>query len=221
MKKKQVTHEEERLTAVKGSERAVSRIATRILGAISIFAMLVLLPAATQAQLLYGTLVGNVTDQTGAAVVGATVAATDAGTGISHNATTDGNGIYRINDLDAGTYTVAISAKSFAGATGKGILIEANVERRFDVQLRPAAVGQTVTVTTAPPELQTDNATVANELESAQVQNLLTTAGYNMRNFQSLFQVLPGFSPPGEQHSEAGNPGDTYDVQRQWRVGQQ
>jgi hypothetical protein len=82
-------------------------------------------------------------------------------------------------------------------------------ERRFDAQLQPASVGQTVLVTAAPPELQTDTATVTSELETTEVRTLVTTAGYRMRTFQSLFQVLPGFSPPGEQHSEAGNPADT------------
>lgn len=187
--------------------RACSR---RVLFALFCVGLLTMgIPRLAQAQVLYGTLVGNVTDQTGAAVVGATVVATNAGTGISHTMSTDSNGIYRITNLDAGTYKVTISAKLFATSEGNGILIETNTERRFDAQLHPASVGQTVTVTTAPPELQTDTATVANELETAQVQNLLTTAGYNMRNFQSLFQVLPGFSPPGEQHSEAGNPADT------------
>ena len=108
-----------------------------------------------------------------------------------------------------GTYKVSISANTFATTNGEGVIIEANTERRFDAQLRPQSVGLTVTVTSAPPELQTDNATVANELESAQVQTLVTTAGFNMRNFQSLFLVLPGFSPPTEQHSESGNPADT------------
>jgi hypothetical protein len=111
--------------------------------------------------------------------------------------------------LIQGTYKVSISANTFATTNGEGVIIEANTERRFDAQLRPQSVGLTVTVTSAPPELQTDNATVANELESAQVQTLVTTAGFNMRNFQSLFLVLPGFSPPTEQHSESGNPADT------------
>lgn len=159
------------------------------------------------AQTLYGTLVGNVTDSTGAAVVGATVVATDAGTGIAKTATTDGSGIFRLSNLGAATYKVSISAKAFATALGQGI--ETNTERRFDAQLQPASVGQTIMVTAAPPELQTDTANVTSELETAQVQTLVTTAGLNMRNFQSLFVLLPGFWPPGEQHSESGNPADT------------
>ena len=172
-------------------------------------AIAILLAVPAFAQTLYGTLVGNVTDSTGAAVVGAMVVATNAGTGIATTVTTDSSGAFRLSNLGAGTYKVSISAKSFASTVGAGIEVQTNNERRFDAQLQTATVGQTILVTAAPPELQTDTATVTSELETAQVQTLVTTAGLNMRNFQSLFVLLPGFSPPGEQHSESGNPADT------------
>lgn len=162
-----------------------------------------------RAQVLYGTLVGNVSDASGAAVVGATVVATDVATGVAKTGITDGSGIYRLSDLGAGTYNISITANTFAGTMGHGIIIQTNTETRFDAQMQPAAVGQTVTVTGAPPELQTDTAIVSSELEAAQVQNLITTPGTNMRNFQSLYMTLPGFTPPTTDHSEAGNPGDT------------
>jgi hypothetical protein len=162
-----------------------------------------------RAQVLYGTLVGNVTDMSGSAIAGATVVATEMSTDIAKTTTTDSSGSYRFSDLEPGTYSVSVNANTFGKVESRGIAIRANNEERFDAKLRPAAVGSSVTVTAAPPELQTDTATVTSELETAQVQSLVTTAGLNMRNFQSLFVVLPGFSPPGEQHSEAGNPGDT------------
>ena len=161
------------------------------------------------AQVLYGTLVGNVTDTTGAAVVGAAVVATNTGTSVSKTAMTDSSGSYRISDLEPGTYAISVTSSTFAKVSTQGVILQGNSEQRFDAKLKPAAAGTTITVTAAPPELQTDTANVTNELETAQVQNIVTTAGLNMRNFQSLFVVLPGFSPPGEQHSEAGNPADT------------
>ena len=176
---------------------------------VSLVAIILLLPPLTHAQTLYGTLIGNVTDATGAAVAGATVVATNAGTGIAKTATTDNSGTFRLSDMEAGTYRVSISAKSFASTVEQGIEIQTNTERRFDVKLQPGSVGQTIVVTAALPELQTDTATVTSELETEQVQTLVTTAGLNMRNFQSLLVLLPGFSPPGEQHSESGNPADT------------
>jgi hypothetical protein len=141
--------------------------------------------------------------------MGATVVATDSETGIAKTTTTDSSGTFRLSDLGTGTYNVSISARAFATAMAQGIEIQTNTERRFDAQLQPASVGQTIIVTAAPAELQTDTANVASELETVQVQTLVTPAGVNMRNFQSLFVLLPGFSPPGEQHSESGNPADT------------
>lgn len=172
-------------------------------------AVAIFLVSPASAQTLYGTLVGNVTDASGAAVVGAAVTATDPATGLTATATTDSSGGYRLSNLAPGTYAVSVAAKSFGTVNSREVLLQANTERRFDAQLQPASVGQTIMVTAAPPELQTDTATVTSELETTEVRTLVTTAGYNMRNFQSLFQVLPGFSPPGEQHSEAGNPADT------------
>jgi Carboxypeptidase regulatory-like domain/TonB dependent receptor-like, beta-barrel len=180
-----------------------------LLGLLLVTLLAILMPGSSQAQVLYGTLVGNVTDASGAAVVGATVVATDLGTGIAKTGITDSSGIYRLSNLAAGTYKVSISASTFASTLGQGIVIQTNTEQRYDAQLKPASVGQTVTVTGAPPELQTDSATVSSDLETTQLQTLDATPGANMRNFQSLYITLPGFTPPTADHSEAGNPGDT------------
>src|ERR1035437_1464291 len=95
-----------------------------------------------KAQVLYGTLVGNVTDATGAAVADATVVATNTGTGIAKTVTTDKVGAFRVSNLDSGLYKVSISAKSFATTIGKDILVQPNTERRFDAILQPQSVGQ-------------------------------------------------------------------------------
>jgi hypothetical protein len=179
-----------------------------LMGAIALLALL-LVNSTANAQVLYGTLVGNVNDSSGLPVSGATVVVTDTSTNGAKATTTDSSGGYRFSDLEPGTYTVSVTGKTFGNVLSQGIAIQANTEQRFDAQLKPAVVGQSVTVTAAPPELQTDTANVTNELETAQVQTLVTTAGLNMRNFQSLFVVLPGFSPPAETHSESGNPADT------------
>lgn len=181
----------------------------RLLVLLAILAASLPITVSLQAQVLYGTLVGNVTDQSGAVVVGAAVVATNTATGVSTKAVTDNSGIYRFSNLQTGTYKVSITAPSFATTNSEAVVIQTNIERRFDAQLHPATVGQSVTVTSAPPELQTDSATPTSELETEQVQTIDTTAGLNMRNFQSLLILLPGISPPVETHSESGNPSDT------------
>jgi hypothetical protein len=192
----------------KGAQNS-RRPAPELLTLLIAFAILIVTSGVAHAQVLYGTLLGRVSDTTGAAVSGATLVATDHATNISKTTTADGSGDYRFSDLEPGTYSLSVSAKTFGKVEGQGIIVQANTEQRFDAQLKPASVGQVVTVNAAPPDLQTDTANVTSELETTEVQTLVTTAGLNMRNFQSLFVVLPGFSPPGEQHSESGNPADT------------
>ena len=65
------------------------------------------------AQVLYGSIVGNVTDQTGAVVPSATLTVTNTSTGLSRQATSDAAGYYSIPNLPEGTYDLSISARGF------------------------------------------------------------------------------------------------------------
>jgi len=67
-----------------------------------------------KAQVLYGTLTGNVTDSTGAVVTSASVTATNTGTGAIRTVTVNGDGLYTIENLQPGTYTVSVTANGFA-----------------------------------------------------------------------------------------------------------
>src|SRR6185436_20665244 len=66
------------------------------------------LPGTTHAQVLYGSLTGNVTDSAGAAVPGATVSVVNNGTSVTKETTTNGDGIYQFSDLLPGAYKVSI-----------------------------------------------------------------------------------------------------------------
>ena len=75
--------------------------------------VLCLLPAQIQAQVLYGSLLGNVTDPNGAVVPSASVTATNQGTGVSKSVTTDSSGTYQFVDLQAGTYYIKVTMSGF------------------------------------------------------------------------------------------------------------
>ena len=83
-----------------------------ILAALAI-SIVVAIPKPGAAQVLYGTLVGNVVDPTGAVVPGATVTVTQTQTALTRQAQTDSRGGYTVSTLPAGTYTVRIEAKGF------------------------------------------------------------------------------------------------------------
>lgn len=159
----------------------------------------------SQAQVLYGTLTGNVTDQTGAVLPNAQVEARNMATGATRQGTTDASGIYRFAALLPGTYKVTVAATGFASAVTDNVQVVANNVVRVDAQLKVAAQAQQVTVTGEASVLQTDRADVHTDLTARQIENLPTMSTQG-RNFQSLLRIIPGVGLTSETNSLAGNP---------------
>src|SRR5256884_5161177 len=155
------------------------------------------------AQVLYGSIVGNVVDQNGAVIPGAAVLATNQGTGVAANTTTDGVGEYNFVTLQAGTYTIKVAAAGFKTFERRDLVVEANNIMRTDVKLEVGSMEQSVTVTGEAPVLQTDRAETRANVSSVELQNLPVPLG---RNYQQLFRTLPGFAPPFNSHSIPTNP---------------
>jgi len=160
-------------------------------------------PSASRAQVLYGSLIGNVTDASGAAVAGAKVEALHLSMGISKQAVCDEHGSYVINDLQPGVYRVTFTTPNFGTVVQENVQLDANTDRRVDAQLQVAQVNQSVTVDASVLALQTERADVNTQIQQTQVANL--PLGSN-RNFQTLMKLVPGSSPPAPSHSSAGNP---------------
>ncbi len=161
------------------------------------------MPTLASAQVLYGTLLGNVTDQTGAPIPNAKVEALNTLTGQLKSSATDDRGAYFFNDLQTGTYKVTIASPAFGKMQQDNLRINANTTVRFDAAMSVAGVNESVTVAATASVLKTDKADVSAQLSRQQVTDLPMGAG---RNFQSLYRTIPGFSPPAEAHSDAGNP---------------
>ena len=156
-------------------------------------------------QTLYGSLTGNVTDSTGAAIPGAKVEALNKGTSLVKTDKTDERGVYLFNDLLPGTYKITISAPSFGSRVTEGAAISLNTVLRIDATLTVSQVVESVDVSASAVTLQTDRADINSQIQSTQIANLplINSQG---RNFQELYKVLPGFTPPVEAHSDSGNP---------------
>ncbi|HEX7770987.1 MAG TPA: carboxypeptidase-like regulatory domain-containing protein, partial [Pyrinomonadaceae bacterium] len=182
-----------------------------------LFLAVLLVPAVTWAQVLYGSLVGNVTDPNGAAVSGAKVELTNVATGDVSTVMTDDRGAYSLNDLQVGVYKIAISRSSFKTTVKEGVRIDANKTYRFDAQLEIGGLEETVLITAGPDAtLQTDRADV-NVTQTARQINNLPLFGSVGRNYQSMLQLIPGTTRGtgsfflnangnGEDNSAAGNP---------------
>jgi len=167
--------------------------------------LLILSTTEIQAQVLYGTITGNVTDSSGAVINSATVTAANEATGVSRTVITNAEGIYLFQDLQPGTYTITITASNFATFRTTGVQVAPNQITRSDAQLRIGSSQQVVEVNAQTVPLQTDRADVNTEIGRVQLAELPTTSSYG-RNFQSLYKLVPGFTPPAEQNSSGGNP---------------
>lgn len=158
-----------------------------------------------RAQVLYGSLTGKVADPSDAAVPDVKVEALNQATGISRTSLTDGSGLYSFNDLQPGVYRVTFSAPAFRTHVQENFEILANNVRRMDIKLEVAQITEAVTVSGSAMVLQTDRSDLNFQIQQTQITNLPFT-GNAGRNWQALYKILPGFSPPAELHSDAGNP---------------
>src|SRR5256885_2306746 len=111
-------------------------------------AVLAAIAAAPQcdAQVLYGSLTGNITDPASAAVPGVTVEATNLGTNVKAETKTDERGIYRFTNLQPGLYKVSITAPSFRPYSETNVAVQPNEIRRVDVKLQISQTTETIEV---------------------------------------------------------------------------
>ena len=161
-------------------------------------------PARLDAQVLYGNLVGTVTDDSGAAVPGATVTATNKETNYVRTSVSGDTGTYSFTNVQAGTYDVKVSLQGFKEFVKTDVPVSVNEVARVDVQLAVGALTETVTVASAVQLLQTDKADTHTELKS---QTITTLPLDQNRNYQTLINLVPGATPARQQNSEVDTPG--------------
>ena len=155
------------------------------------------------AQVLYGSIVGNVTDSTGGAMPGATVTIEQTETKLKRELVTDAAGAYHFTAVPTGTYTVSVTMTGFRTFGRQNVPVTLNSVARVDAKLEVGQLTETVSVSAETPILQTDRAEVRAELTSRQLTELPVPVG---RNYQQLFKTLPGFTPPADAHSIPSNP---------------
>ena len=171
---------------------------------VSLLAVLSFLVSArpANAQLLQGSITGNVTDASQAAVAGAKVVATEATTNFTRDTTTNAAGVYNLPTMPPGSYTVTVTAPSFSTSAITGVRVSPEEVTRTNVILTIGQLSQTVEVTAEANTLQTDRAEIRDDVGSRALLNVPVPIG---RNYQSLFITLPGVSPPTNANSFTAN----------------
>ena len=167
---------------------------------------LIAAPAPASAQAVTGTLLGNVTDTSGAAVPGVTVTALEVATGISRTAVSNEAGSYSFPSLTNGMYTVSAELQGFKRVVHENIKVDVNTTIRVDMVLTVGALTEAVTVSAERPVLQTDRTDTGRIIESKMVTDIPLT--FN-RNFQSILVTVPGATRPHREHSAFFNSQDS------------
>jgi hypothetical protein len=155
------------------------------------------------AQVLYGSLVGNVKDESGAVVTGATVMITDKATGLTRETTTNDAGDYTFPNVLPGIYEIRVSKQGFSTYTKIDIAVSTNTVTRVDVQMKVGNVTDVVSVTAEATVLQTETASVRGELSGKEINALPLT---RFRNYQSLLNLVPGTTPGLFQNANTDTP---------------
>src|SRR5271165_4285864 len=158
--------------------------------------------APSAAQVVYGSIVGRISDSSGAVVKGASVSVTDIGTGESRISTTNADGDYRFVNLLPGTYRITIKSAGFRPFSQDPIDVKVDTAVRIDAALVVGGANETIEIKEKAPALDTQDSSVGQVIEGRQIQE----TPLNGRNVMNLLALVPGVIPQGgTQGSTAGN----------------
>lgn len=164
----------------------------RILLALAAIAALLTPPALMAQTAGDGSLEGTVTDASGAVVANATVTATNVATNVATVRESSSAGFFSISPLPPGTYTVQVAAKGFETLVQDNVVVDALQIRSLNPVLKVGEANQTVTVTAAPPVLDTADATLGLTIENQTYANLPLQMNNAQRDPTAFGVLTPG-----------------------------
>src|SRR5689334_14059183 len=168
---------------------------------VSITLLIILLAASgLSAQTFRGTILGTVTDPSGAVVAGARVTVKNVGTGLERTTETSADGSYSLPELPIGTYTVTVSQLGFQTFVATGVTVDVATERRVDAALKTGEVATRVEVSADQlPIVETTTNTLGGVLTAQAVEDMPV----NGRDYTKLIYLNPGVSGSPDQISDS------------------
>jgi hypothetical protein len=140
-----------------------------------------------------GSIVGTITDTSGAVVPGVQITAVHTASGARYTVQGNSVGQYLLPNLPVGEYKLTFELQGFKKVTWPGIDVSVTTVRRVDVKLEPGAVTESVEVSAAAPRLQTDSANVGTTLGARDLTSLALAIGNSGRMIEWLaFGIMPG-----------------------------
>ncbi len=170
----------------------------------SVLSLLTILPMTriAQAQVDEGTVTGIVEDSSGAAIANAQVTLKNVDTNLVLTTKSNATGLYIFPPVKVGNYAVSASAPGFATAIQQNIRVDVQSRLNIGLTLRPGHVSETVTVTGAPPALQTESGSVGQVMTPTEIDN----TPLNGRNWVYIAQLSAGVVP--STSTKGGGSGD-------------
>ena len=150
--------------------------------------LLVLVAASLTHAGITASISGTVTDSSGAAIVGATVTATNVETGVAETQQTNAQGFYSFQSLPLGKYTVEVAQKGFKGYRQTGLVLEVNQALVVDVSLQVGQTTETVEVSSAALHVDTANTQMGEVIEGKE----MTDVPLVTRSYTDLLALQPG-----------------------------
>src|SRR6266436_8154972 len=166
--------------------------------ALSVALSAVCLAAPGLGQTTFGTILGTVTDPSGAAIPDVVVTVTNQGENISREVHTDAQGNYQAENVKAGLYTVTVRATGFREVTTKDIVVAARQTVRADVKLVMGTAAEQVTVVANPELINTESQSISSSFDSNEVLELPANyRGAGSTSPYNLLAFLPGVTGDG------------------------
>jgi hypothetical protein len=166
----------------------------------TILACVLLLAGSLAAQTFRGTILGTVTDPSGAVISGANVTIHNVNTGQDRNTVTSGDGSYAVTELPIGTYDVTITQSGFQTSTTKTVAVDVASERRVDAALKPGQVNDKVEVSgESLPQINTTSTDLGGVLTQETVKDL----PINGRDYTKLIFLTPGVTGSPDQITDS------------------
>jgi len=176
---------------------------------VCLVALLFVFGAATNAQTFRGTILGTVTDSSGAAVSAATVTVKNTGTGLTRTVSTAEDGSYAVPELPIGTYTVTVTLSGFKSGVVTGLAVDVSSQVRADFALQAGDIAQKIEVQgDTLPQVDTTENTLGGIIESRVVTNLPV----NGRDYQKLIFLVPGVTGSPDQITDSPGSYGTFSV---------
>ena len=164
------------------------KIANLLLSVGSVTFLLGVLAFPAVAQTNKASIVGTVTDTSGAVVPGVTVKITKVDTNATREVTTSDSGTYEAPSLDIGTYKVTGTKQGFKTVAQENIVLQTNDRLRIDLAMSAGDISGEVTITAAAPLVETESSNRGNVVTGREVTELPLSG----RNFTQLATLMPG-----------------------------